>query len=122
MHVHVLYPPSKIQNKILLTQENKENYRAVVFEESHPVQVEYAGIPSVCNKCEEAQLFLDFLVSEAAQKIIFEKNYMLPINKKALESVDFQLPKNLKTFSTLKSWSRIRNKKKWIEKWKKIFY
>ena len=84
--------------------------------------MEYAGIPEDCNMCREAQLFLDFLISKEAQKIIFEKNYMIPISQQALDEVNFSLPVGLKTFSTLKSWSRIRDKKKWIEKWKKIFY
>ena len=59
--------------------EKDESYRFLPFQEGHPIQVEYAAVPESCWNCTTAKNFVEYLVTPEAQKIIAEKNYMLPV-------------------------------------------
>lgn len=61
--------------------DGDRNFQVLSFPEGHPVQVEYMGIPKACGECELAQKFLEEMLTPAAQKIVMEKNYMLPVIK-----------------------------------------
>ena len=56
-------------------------YKALVFEDGHVMQVEGAGIVNGAPNLEGAKLFMDFLISEEAQKIIPLTQWMFPANK-----------------------------------------
>ena len=99
-----------------------DNYRDAIFSHPHPVQVEYAGIPSNCNNCEQALLFLQFLLKKDIQKILMEKNFMFPVEGLAMEGSAFKLPENIKFFDPVENWALIRKKKELVEAWKKVFY
>jgi thiamine transport system substrate-binding protein len=43
------------------------------------VQVEYLGIPANCGECELAEKFALFFLDSEVQKIIMQKNFMLPV-------------------------------------------
>lgn len=62
------------------SEEKDRRYRAAVFSEGHPVQIEYAAIPIDCGACENAEKFLSFLRSPEAQAIIMQKNVMFPMD------------------------------------------
>lgn len=61
-------------------RELKEtNVSWMEFEEPLPVQVEYAGVLARCTQCELAEKFVTFLLDPAIQRVIMNKNYMLPV-------------------------------------------
>lgn len=61
------------------SEEKNENYQFMNFAEGHPAQIEYAVVPEVCWNCGTAKKFVEFLLTPSAQKILAEKNFMLPI-------------------------------------------
>jgi thiamine transport system substrate-binding protein len=61
--------------------EKNREYKAVSFPEGHPVQVEFAAVPSTCAECELGHDFVAAMLTPEAQKIIMEKNFMLPAFK-----------------------------------------
>ncbi len=65
--------------------EDKDQYKAAAFSEGHVAQVEVAAQLKSAKEPELAQQFLQFLVSDEAQKIIPVTNWMLPV-------VDVELP------------------------------
>jgi len=102
--------------------EKDFGFRTVLMKHKHPVQVEYAGIPEGCRKCEGARSFLKFLVSKEAQIILKEKNYMFPVSGNALQADELKLIQGIEYISPLESWMLLRRKKQWMKKWKEIFY
>ncbi|MEI7974203.1 MAG: thiamine ABC transporter substrate-binding protein, partial [Bdellovibrio sp.] len=103
-----------------LLEEKTTDVVALEFQEGHPVQVEFAGVPASCRNCELADRFLALLLSPVGQKILMEKNYMFPV----LESVRRQgvfaqvpsykllsrnpLPSSQERETLLKSWTHLR--------------
>ncbi len=62
-------------------EEKNGNFVALEVVEPQPLQVEFAGIPAFCQYCELAEGFLNLLLSPEGQKIVMEKNYMMPVLK-----------------------------------------
>jgi len=60
--------------------ENTEKYKALVFAEGHSAQIELAGIVSTSKHKKDAEKFLNFLISEEAQAILPETQWMYPAN------------------------------------------
>ncbi len=103
-------------------EEGDDGYKAVVFNEPHPIQVEYAAIPSFCQRCDQARLFARFLMKEEVQKILMNKNYMFPVSKKVLHDSDFIGPDNVKYLDPIESLRLINKKKELVNQWKTVFY
>jgi thiamine transport system substrate-binding protein len=111
------YTTSPLYN---LLEEKNGNFRALEMVEPNPVQVEFAGIPTSCRNCESAEKFLNLMLSVEGQKIIMQKNYMLPVLKKAAEGTPFekvpipfrlmeiQYPSVTEVDRVLKHWSDLR--------------
>ena len=59
--------------------ENRNDYYPSELEEPLPFQVEYAGIPANCARCDDARRFLDHLASKSSQQLLMRKNFMLPV-------------------------------------------
>jgi thiamine transport system substrate-binding protein len=59
-------------------KDHKTEIQAMKFAGSHPVQIEFIGIPKKSKNKKLAQEFVNFLLAKSAQKIIMQKNYMLP--------------------------------------------
>lgn len=101
-------------------EEKNNGYFALNFKEPLPVQYEFLGIPEFCRHCDLAEKFVNLMMSAQGQKIIMEKNYMLPVIQGVREGTLFaQLPeyKTIQDQHTpslrevdrlLKSWSEIR--------------
>lgn len=70
------YSTSPIYHQL---QEKDLSYRAAIFKEGMPAQVEYAAVPANCHECDGARKFALFLLEPEAQKLIMEKNVMLPV-------------------------------------------
>ena len=104
-----------------LINENRKDYKAAKFSQPHPIQVEYVGIPELCQNCEKAARFLNFLASREAQKIIMEKNYMFPVSGEAMEGSQFQLPEGVHYFAPIENWSMMRKKKRYYRKMEESF-
>ncbi len=103
-----------------LIEEKNDQFTAIEFDNKHPLQVEFAGVPAVCKNCEGAKQFVKFLQSYEAQKIIMEKNYMFPIDRSAQEGTPFDhvkifkiLPHTVQSKENLQkqidTWTELRN-------------
>jgi thiamine transport system substrate-binding protein len=68
-----------------LEYEDTERYRAAIFAEGHPLQIEAAGLLAAAKNKEGAKKFLDFMVGEAFQGILPLTNWMYPV-------IDIPLP------------------------------
>lgn len=62
-----------------LTVEHSDRYRAAPFDEGHYLQVEVAAVTQHSAHPQLAQAFLQFLISEQAQKVLPLTNYMYPV-------------------------------------------
>ncbi len=70
------YMTSPLYHQVI---ERDGRYRFALFSEGHAVHVEYAGILAKCARCDQAREFLQFLLLTENQKLIMEKNWMLPV-------------------------------------------
>jgi thiamine transport system substrate-binding protein len=102
-----------------LVEERDGNYQAMAFKEGLPLQIEFAGILSSCKNCDSANKFISFIQTKEAQKIIMNKNYMLPVDKSVVEGtafdtlnvyklIDFKLYTKEEINKWLRIWSDIR--------------
>jgi thiamine transport system substrate-binding protein len=98
-------------------EEKNEGFAPVVFESGHPAQVEYAGVPDSCVDCVGGRLFALFLLRPEIQKIIMEKNYMLPVVSSVASGTPFErLPKvHLRQMKSLPD--LLRDREQLLERW-----
>lgn len=100
-------------------EEKNSDVIAAEFEEGHPLQFEFLGIPSICKQCDLAEKFVALLLSEDGQKIVMEKNYMFPVVKSVQAGTPFanippikaftiNVPKMVERERILKRWSALR--------------
>ncbi len=81
--------------------ENTERYKALVFAEGHSAQIELAGLLSSSKHKKEAEKFLDFLISEEAQAILPETQWMYPANGSTVLPASFSVvPGDIVTLKT----------------------
>lgn len=111
------YTTSPLYN---LLEEKNSNFRALEMVEPNPVQVEFVGIPTSCRNCDLAEKFLNLMLSIDGQRVLMQKNYMLPVFKKAAEGTPFekvpvpfrlmeiQFPSVTEIDRILKHWSDLR--------------
>ncbi|MDR2842469.1 MAG: thiamine ABC transporter substrate-binding protein [Spirochaetaceae bacterium] len=67
--------------------ENTDRYRAALFSDGHPIQIELAGIFKTSHNMEQAKKFIDFMLSESFQELIPLGNWMYPV-------IDIPLPES----------------------------
>ncbi|MCR5291037.1 MAG: thiamine ABC transporter substrate-binding protein [Treponema sp.] len=60
--------------------ENTDRFQAILFDEGHIRQVEGAGIVKGAPNYEGAKAFIDFLITDEAQRIIPLTQWMYPVN------------------------------------------
>lgn len=70
--------------------EKDRRYQPVIMAEKLIYQTELAGIPDGCRNCDGAAAFVKFLVSPEAQKIIMQKNVMLPTESSLMAGTEFE--------------------------------
>ncbi|MDR2747073.1 MAG: thiamine ABC transporter substrate-binding protein [Treponema sp.] len=68
-----------------LEYEDTERYKAAIFAEGHPIQVELAGLLRAAKNKENAKIFLDYMLSPGFQAVIPLTNWMYPV-------IDIPLP------------------------------
>ena len=78
-------------------EEKDAAFISLEFKEPHPLQIEFAGVPVTCQNCDSGTMFVKYLQSTEAQKIIMNKNYMLPVVNKVKESTIFDTVKIYKS-------------------------
>lgn len=109
------YVTSPVYHKV---EEKDDSYLAIEPTEALPAQVEFAGIPASCKNCEAAQIFINFLLTPEAQKILMSKNYMFPVIDRVKEGTPFDA---LKVYKTLPIKFYEQNKiEKWINTWSEV--
>jgi thiamine transport system substrate-binding protein len=99
-------------------EEKDDQFLSVETSEALPAQVEFGGIPASCKNCEAAELFLNFLLTPEAQKIIMSKNYMLPVIDRVKEATPFDAIKIYKTLP-VKFYDQSKLEK-WLSTWSEI--
>ncbi|MDR0669054.1 MAG: thiamine ABC transporter substrate-binding protein [Treponema sp.] len=62
-----------------LEYEGSERFKAAIFGEGHPIQVELAGLLRAASNKEDARAFLDYMVSPGFQALIPLGNWMYPV-------------------------------------------
>ncbi len=103
-----------------LIEEGKSEYRASVFKEGHPIQVEFAGVPAGSLQKEAALLFLSFLLEPESQSIIMKKNYMLPVVDSVKKGTEFDKIPELKLIEGSINLRLGDRKHEMLEIWKRI--
>ncbi len=103
-----------------LIEEKKSDYVAFEMEEALPMQVEFLAIPYFCRRCELSEKFVNMILSIEGQKILMQKNFMLPVLKgvkdgtafadilKNRHLMDFEIPKAADVDHLIKRWSELR--------------
>lgn len=109
------YVTSPIYHQV---EEKDTQYYSIETTEPLPLQVEFAGIPATCKNYEAAEIFVNFLLSPEAQKIIMTKNYMLPVVDHVKEATVFDAIKVYKTLP-LKFYEQSKLEK-WINTWTEL--
>lgn len=101
-------------------EEKSEDPVAYEFNEPHPMQFEFVGIPEFCRHCELATKFVNLMLSPEGQKIIMAKNYMFPVLRGVKEgtpfaaasrwtrTLKFEIPSDADVERLLKRWSETR--------------
>lgn len=98
-----------------IVEEADHQYFSIETSEALPVQVEFAAVPASCKNCEAAEMFINFLLTPEAQKILMSKNYMLPVIDQVKEGTQFDALKVYKTLPVqFYDQSRLE---KWINTW-----
>jgi thiamine transport system substrate-binding protein len=100
--------------------EDKDNYQAMIFDEGHYLQIEFAAITKASTHKQLARDFVQFLLTPTAQEIIAYKNMMYPVLQ--LEEID-NITQNKVKFNQLPTPQQLSSTvskqqvDKWIELW-----
>ena len=100
-----------------ITYENDNTYRAAKFTEGHYEQIEVAAKLANNGNDELANKFLSFLISEDAQDIIPETQWMYPVLDDVKLSGAFEQLVNVENPLRIKSEDVYLNNEKWIREW-----
>jgi len=96
--------------------ENNNDFSAISFEEGNYLSVEFAGILKTSKNKTQANIFINFMLSQDFQSIIPSTNIMYPvtkINNLPDAFLSLEIPKPLQIDPTI-----IReNRENWIEEW-----
>ena len=102
-----------------VVEEKDNDVVAVEFNEGHPLQFEFVGIPSICKQCDLAQKFVQFVFSPEGQKAIMEKNYMFPSVQGVKVGTSFAAVPNFKT-GLLTNVPSISERERLLKRWSQI--
>jgi len=93
-------------------EEPEQKYFFLVFESPHPYQVEFFSISKKAKNKDLAARFARLLLSEKGQKILMDKNYMLPVSI----AYDFEQKPSFLSYRLLEEF--ITQKKELLDLWK----
>ncbi|MBY0386098.1 thiamine ABC transporter substrate-binding protein [bacterium] len=100
--------------------EKDFRYQPIYFDEPLIYSVEYMAIPSTCQNCEEAQLWVEFLLRMSSQRIIMEKNFMLPAVEGIRRGTAFDFSKSIQLIKPNDYLKIIQDKAKILEQWNQL--
>lgn len=100
-------------------ERGETQYKAMVFEKGHPAQIEYAGVPNSCYSCALGERFVQFLTSDFAQKVLMEKNYMLPVVENISSGTPYAKLPSVKLFDKERLDEFSQRQKEILEVWEK---
>lgn len=83
-------------------------------------QAEYAGVPDNCSNCEGASEFIKFLLTPEAQKIIMQKNVMMPILPEVLNDTEFAKLHSVQLIDKEQLEKLSSRKQEFLDKWKEL--
>lgn len=101
-------------------EERNDQYRAAVFADGHPLQVEFAGLPQACVNCEAGEKFIRFLQSQEIQAIIMRKNFMLPVDPAAKTGTPFAELTEVKKIEIDVNSDLLKNRAALFEQWRSL--
>lgn len=101
------------------SEEKNFDYQPVVLEEPVPIQVEFVAIPELAEHAENARKFVNFLLQEDTQKILMQKNFMLPIHS-ALTTGFSELPE-VKTLDVDALNEFFKDRESILNRWQEIW-
>ncbi len=61
--------------------DGTDRYKALIFPEGHTMHIEGAGVVKGAKNPEGARAFMDFLISEEAQAVLPQTQWMYPVNE-----------------------------------------
>ena len=96
--------------------EDKKNYKSLIFNEGHYLQIEVMAISKNTKNYDLAKSFLKFMLDDDVQSIIPTTNWMFPAKKISIPEgfSNLKLPKNV---FLMNSAEVFKNKKIWINEW-----
>ena len=101
-----------------ISAEKETKYKAAIFSEGHPLQVEVAGIVKSSDQPALAHQFIEFMVGDAFQSAIPEGNWMYPAKalSNGLPTSFAGLDKPAKSFLTAPEKLQA-DRRSWIDSW-----
>ena len=103
-----------------LTEEKDPSFRAAAFSNGHPIQVEYAGIPTGCARCSDAETFVHFLLKTEIQAVIMKKNFMMPVVEAATAGTPFESLPPFTPLELTRAPEFMKRREFLFEKWRKL--
>ena len=88
---HVRLSFSYLSSLLYHQQQNQKDFYAISFKNGHPFQMEFSAVSDFCTQCHLADQFIHFLQTPKIQQILFEKNYMFPVNKNLSSDEHYKL-------------------------------
>lgn len=100
--------------------EKDFRYQPIYFEEPLIYTVEYMAIPEACQSCEEAQIWVEFLLRMSSQRVIMEKNYMLPAVEGVRRGTAFDFSKSIQLIKPNHYLKIIQDKDAHLKRWNQL--
>jgi thiamine transport system substrate-binding protein len=94
-------------------------YKAVTFDEGNYMQIEGMGILKSSQNLKAAKNFIEFLLSEEAQRELPQTNWMFPVNKNVSLPDSFSYAPDVKKGLILGAEDIAKNQADWIRTWVK---
>lgn len=116
-HLVLSYLTSPIYHAV---EEKNPSYRAAIFSDGQPLQVEYAGVPSSCSRCVDAESFIHFLRELPQQSLIMKKNYMLPAVPAAALGTPFASLPEVRPLELKSASALLTRRAELFERWRKL--
>jgi len=100
-----------------LEHEKTNRYQVASFKDGHYRQIEFGGIVKGTKNIEQAQEFIDFMLSEKFQSVIPLKNWMFPVIQYGDLPSSFKIIPKIKKKQDLNSSMIIQLNSKWLKSW-----
>lgn len=110
------YTTSPVYHKMW---EESDRYQATVFEEGNYLAIEGAGILKSTTNREEAEAFIDFLLSDA-QRDIATTNIMFPVNRNTVLDEAFSIAPEVTRTLLLDNERVSTMRDAWIDEWVEV--